>query len=68
MLRLQELFLGLLGQKHFNSEYLTYQSTFDSIWIEQPKLKDHIQFLYLNLSNQTVKEGLVKNKFFNRLY
>jgi hypothetical protein len=70
LLQLQECFFifRIILSNHFNSERLTFQSTFDAIWIERPNLKGHVQFLYLNLSNQIVKEGLVKNNLFNRLY
>jgi len=51
-------FLGLSGQFNFNSELSTYKSTLDSIRIEQSKLKGHAQSFYLNVSDQTIKEGL----------
>ena len=51
-------FLGLSGQFKFNSDLSTYKSTLDSIRIEQSKLKGHAQSFYLNVSDQTIKEGL----------
>ncbi len=51
-------FLGLSGQFNFNSELSTYKSTIDSIRIEQSKLKGHAQSFYLNVTDQTIKEGL----------
>ena len=53
-------FLGLSGQFNFNSELSTYKSTLDSIRIEQSKLKGHAQSFYLNVSDQTIKEGLAE--------
>jgi len=50
-------FLGLSGQFNFNSELSIYKSTLDSIRIEQSKLKGHAQSFYLNVSDQTIKEG-----------
>ena len=51
-------FLGLSSQFNFNSELSTYKSTLDSIRIEQSKLKGHAQSFYLNVSDETIKEGL----------
>ncbi|MBL7034706.1 MAG: HAMP domain-containing protein, partial [SAR324 cluster bacterium] len=51
-------FLGLSGQFNLNSELSSYKSTLDSIRIEQSKLKGHAQSFYLNVSDETIKEGL----------
>ena len=51
-------FLGLSSQFNFNSELSTFKSTLDSIRIEQSKMKGHAQSFYLNVSDETVKEGL----------
>ena len=51
-------FLGLSGQFNYNSELSTYKTILDSIRIEQSKLKGHAQSFYLNVTENTVKEGL----------
>ena len=51
-------FLGLSGQFNYNSELSTYKTILDSIRIEQSKLKGHAQSFYLNVTEDTVKEGL----------
>jgi methyl-accepting chemotaxis protein len=51
-------FTGLSGQFNYNSELSVFKTTLDSIRIEQSKLKGHAQSFYLNVSGQTVKEGL----------
>ena len=51
-------FLGLSGQFNYNSELSTYKTILDSIRIEQSKLKGHAQSFYLNVTENSVKEGL----------
>ncbi len=51
-------FLGLSSQFNYNSELSVYKTILDSIRIEQSKLKGHAQSFYLNVTDQTVKEGL----------
>ena len=51
-------FLGLSSQFNFNSELSTFKGILDSIRIEQSKLKGHAQSFYLNVSDETIKEGL----------
>ncbi len=51
-------FSGLSSQFDFNSDLSAYKTNLDAIRIEQSKLKGHAQSFYLNVSNQTVKEGL----------
>ena len=51
-------FLGLSGQFNYNSELSTYKTILDSIRIEQSKLKGHAQAFYLNVTENTVTEGL----------
>ncbi len=51
-------FSGLSSQFDFNSDLSAYKTNLDAIRIEQSKLKGHAQSFYLNVSDQTVKEGL----------
>ena len=51
-------FSGLSSQFDFNSDLSAYKTNLDAIRIEQSKLKGHAQSFYLNVSGQTVKEGL----------
>ena len=51
-------FSGLLSQFDFNSDLFAYKTNLDAIRIEQSKLKGHAKSFYLNVSDQTVKEGL----------
>ena len=51
-------FSGLSSQFDFNSDLSAYKTNLDAIRIEQSKLKGHVQSFYLNVSDQTVKEGL----------
>ena len=53
-------FSGLLSQFDFNSDLFAYKTHLDVIRIEQSKLKGHAKSFYLNVSDQTVKEGLQK--------
>ena len=53
-------FSGLLSQFDFNSDLFAYKTNLDVIRIEQSKLKGHAKSFYLNVSDQTVKEGLQK--------
>ncbi len=53
-------FSGLLSQFDFNSDLFAYKTNLDAIRIEQSKLKGHAKSFYLNVSDQTVKEGLQK--------
>jgi len=51
-------FSGLSSQFDFNSDLSAYKTNLDAIRIEQSKLKGHAQSFYLNVSDQTLKEGL----------
>ena len=51
-------FSGLSSQFEFNSDLSAYTTNLDAIRIEQSKLKGHAQSFYLNVSDQTVEEGL----------
>jgi len=51
-------FSGLSSQFDFNSDLSAYKTNLDAIRIVQSELKGHAQSFYLNVSDQTVKEGL----------
>ncbi len=51
-------FTGLSSQFNYNSELSIYKTTLDSIRIEQSKLKGYAQSFYLNVTDDSVKEGL----------
>ena len=53
-------FKGLSGQFNYNTELSVYKTTLDSIRIEQSKLKGHTQSFYLNVTEASVKEGLLQ--------
>ena len=54
-------FLGLSSNLQYSSEILSdYKSNLDSIRIEQSKLKGHTQSFYLNVTKETVKDGISK--------
>ena len=53
-------FTGLSSQFNYNSELSVYKTTLDSIRIEQSKLKGHGQSFYLNVTEASVKEGLLQ--------
>ena len=52
-------FLGLSSNLRYSSEILSeYKTNLDSIRIEQSKLKGHTQSFYLNVTKDTVKDGI----------
>ena len=52
-------FLGLSSNLQYSSEILSdYKTNLDSIRIEQSKLKGHTQSFYLNVTKETVKDGI----------
>ena len=52
-------FLGLSSNLQYSSEILSeYKTNLDSIRIEQSKLKGHTQSFYLNVTKDTVKDGI----------
>ena len=52
-------FLGLSSNLQYSSEILSdYKTNLDSIRIEQSKLKGHTQSFYLNVTKETVKDGM----------
>ena len=54
-------FLGLSSNLQYSSEILSdYKTNLDSIRIEQSKLKGHTQSFYLNVTKETVKDGISK--------
>ena len=54
-------FLGLSSNLQYSSEILSdYKTNLDSIRIEQSKLKGHTQSFYLNVTKDTVKDGISK--------
>ena len=54
-------FLGLSSNLQYSSEILSdYKTNLDSIRIEQSKLKGHTQSFYLNVTKDTVKDGIFK--------
>ena len=54
-------FLGLSSNLQYSSEILSeYKTNLDSIRIEQSKLKGHTQSFYLNVTKDTVKDGITK--------
>ena len=54
-------FLGLSSNLQYSSEILSdYKTNLDSIRIEQSKLKGHTQSFYLNVTKETVKDGMSK--------
>ena len=54
-------FLGLSSNLQYSSEILSdYKTNLDSIRIEQSKLKGHTQSFYLNVTKETVKDGITK--------
>ena len=54
-------FLGLSSNLKYSSEILSdYKTNLDSIRIEQSKLKGHTQSFYLNVTKDTVKDGISK--------
>ena len=52
-------FLGLSSNLQYSSEILSeYKTNLDSIRIEQSKLKGHTQSFYLNVTKNTVQNGI----------
>ena len=51
-------FSGLSEQFNYNSQLLNYKITLDAIRVEQAKLKGMAQSFYLNVTEETVREGL----------
>lgn len=51
-------FSGLSGQFNHNSQLLNYKITLDAIRVEQAKLKGQAQSFYLNVTEETIRDGL----------
>ena len=51
-------FTGLSDQFNYNSQLLNYKIILDAIRVEQAKLKGMTQSFYLNVTEDSVREGI----------
>ena len=50
-------FTGLSAQFNYNSQLLNYKINLDAIRVEQAKLKGLTQAFYLNVTEESIREG-----------